>query len=218
MYVIRSVKVVIGLASILQFSSLAEAQNSSKKPRPAPQAAASPPPAAPAAPTTPVETSSASSAHNFNYQSDGLLDFKEGRYAFAFAFPEGGSFMGPGYIGAKKFLSDHEAFGGYLLIGNDSAAKANSFGLAGKYQSYFAQRNAVLLYWFAQLSLGQNGGTANEGRDDLLFGLAGGAGLEYSLMRDFSLSIEGGLSYNTLPDSENAYTTGTSKFAVNFYY
>jgi hypothetical protein len=110
------------------------------------------------------------------------------------------------------------AVGAYLLLGNDSAAKTNSFGLAGKYMSYFAQKDRLHLYGFGQLSIGKNGGEANKGRDDTLFGLAGGVGLEFVLLKDFSVSGEAGLGFNTLPDGKNAYATGTGKLAVNFYY
>ena len=115
-------------------------------------------------------------------------------------------------------MEQDTAIGGYLLLGNDSSAKTSSFGLAGKYQKYFAKRERINLYWFGQLSLGQNGGTANKGKDDMLFGLGGGAGLEYTLLKDFTVSAEGGFGFNTLPDSKSAYATGTGKLAINFYY
>jgi hypothetical protein len=50
------------------------------------------------------------------------------------------------------------------------------------------------------------------------FGLAGGLGLEFVLLKDFSVSGEGGFGFNTLPDGKSAYATGTGKLAVNFYY
>jgi len=146
------------------------------------------------------------------------LDLSEGRYGFSFGFPDGGNSMGAGYIGARYFTAQNTAVGAYLLLGGDSAAETSSFGIAGKFTQYFAQKDRLHFYGFGQLSIGKNGGAANKGRDDTLFGIAGGVGLEFVLLKDFSVSGEGGFGYNTLPDGKSAYATGTGKLAINFYY
>ena len=182
-----------------------------------PHSPAPPPPPSPASSSAlslPIEANRVSSVLG----SAEHLDLSEGRYGFSFGFPDGGTTFGAGFVGGRYFLGPNEAVGAYLLLGNDSAAKSNSVGLAGKYQRYFAQHERINLYWFGQLTLGQNGGTANKGKDDFLFGLGGGGGLEYSLLKDFTVSAEGGMGFNTLPKSKNAFATGTGKLAVNFYY
>lgn len=147
-----------------------------------------------------------------------LLGLNKGRWGFGFGFPGGGNPLGAGYVGARYFLADNYALGGYLLFGNDSAAKSNSVGVAGKFTGYLAQADRVNLFWFGQLSFGKNGGKANKDKDDLLVGFGGGFGVEYALLKDFSISGEGGLSFNTLPDGENAMALGTSAVALNFYF
>ncbi len=199
------------LSTLVLSASLASAQapTGAKKPKLPPPPP--PPPPAPVehAPPMHMATSSAS--------GEGL-DLSEGRYGFSFGFPDGNSPMGAGYIGARYFTAPNTAVGGYLLLGGDSAAETSSFGLAGKYMSYFAQKDRLHLYGFGQLSIGQNGGAANKGKDDMLFGLAGGLGLEFVLLKDFSVSGEAGFGFNSLPDGKSAYATGTGKLAVNFYY
>jgi hypothetical protein len=205
---------LVSLSALALSVALSSAQAQSaggKKPK------ALPPPPPPPAPSAPVE-------HTPHYAETGsnssgeTLDLSEGRYAFSFGFPDGGSAMGAGYVGARYFTSQGKAVGAYLLLGSDSAAKTSSFGLIGKYMSYFVQRDRLNLYGFGQLSIGQNGGDANKGKDDTLFGIAGGAGLEFVLLKDFTVSGEAGFGYNTLPDGESAYATGTGKLAINFYY
>jgi hypothetical protein len=146
------------------------------------------------------------------------LNLSEGRWGFGFGFPGGGNPMGSGYVGARYFVKNEKSIGGYLLLGSDSAARTNSFGLAGRYTAYFAQADRVHLFGFGQLSLGRNGGDANEDKDDLLIGVGGGAGVEFALLKDLSVSGEAGLSFNTLPDGENAIALGTSALALNFYF
>ncbi|HET9236569.1 MAG TPA: hypothetical protein VFO10_04935 [Oligoflexus sp.] len=200
------------ISTLVLSASLAAAQTptGAKKPKiPAPP----PPPPAPVEPA-PMMHHNPPSTH---MSGDGL-DLSEGRYGFSFGFPDGNSPMGAGYVGAKYFTAPNTAVGAYLLLGGDSAAETSSFGLAGKYMSYFAQKDRLHLYGFGQLSLGKNGGAANKGKDDTLFGLAGGLGLEFVLLKDFSVSGEGGFGFNTLPDGKSAYATGTGKLAVNFYY
>jgi hypothetical protein len=146
------------------------------------------------------------------------LDLSKGRWGFGFGFPGGGSPVGAGYIGARYFVAEKKSLGVHVLFGNDTAAKSNAFGLAGKFNGYVAQADRLNLFWFAQLSLGRNGGEANKDKDDVLLGMGGGFGLEYVLLRDLSVSGEGGLSLNTLPDGENAIALGTSSLALNFYF
>jgi hypothetical protein len=199
------------VSTLLLTASVASAQTSAgaKKPKLPPP----PPPPAPA----PVEHHMTAPSAPAPVSSEGL-DLSEGRYGFSFGFPDGNSPMGAGYVGARYFTAPNTAVGAYLLLGSDSAAETSSFGLAGKYMSYVAQRDRLHLYGFGQLSLGKNGGAANKGKDDTLFGLAGGLGLEFVLLKDFTVSGEAGLGFNTLPDGKNAYATGTGKLAVNFYY
>ncbi len=200
------------LSLLFSFSGLNAQTPGKKAPKAAP--AAPPPPPPPASAAAPTETSFPTARHS----SNDSLDFSEGRYGFSYGFPDGGSPFGAGFVGARYFVAPDRSIGAYLLLGDDSSAKTNSFGLAGKYTSYFAKKDRVHLFYFAQLSLGKNGGAANKGKDDTLFGFGGGAGLEYALLKDFSVSAEGGFGYNTLPDSKSAYATGTGKLAVNFYY
>lgn len=163
--------------------------------------------------TTPTGTAAAAGA------SKGRgIDFSKGRWGFGFGFPGGGSPIGSGYVGARYFVADGKSLGGYLLFGSDSSQKSNSFGLAGKFTGYLAQAERVNLYGFGQLSLGKNGGEANKDKDDMLIGLGGGGGVEFALLKDFSISGEAGLSFNTLPDGENAVALGTSALALNFYF
>ncbi|MDQ3235536.1 MAG: hypothetical protein M3Q07_27310 [Pseudobdellovibrionaceae bacterium] len=200
------------ISTVVMSVSLASAQaqtGSGKKPRMPP----TPPPPPAAEPVAAPSFQAAPAA-----PSGEGLDLSEGRYGFSFGFPDGGSSMGAGFIGARYFTAQNTAVGAYLLLGGDSAAETSSFGLAGKFTKYFAQRDRLHFYGFGQLSIGKNGGTANKGKDDTLFGIAGGAGLEFVLLKDFSVSGEGGFGYNTLPDGKSAYATGTGKLAVNFYY
>lgn len=198
------------ISTLALSASLASAQTptGAKKPKMPP-----PPP-----PPSAVEPAPMMMHHAPPPQGGDALDLSEGRYGFSFGFPDGNSPMGAGYIGAKYFTAPNTAIGAYLLLGGDSAAETSSFGLAGKYMSYFAHKDRLHLYGFGQLSLGKNGGAANKGKDDTLFGLAGGLGLEFVLLKDFTVSGEGGFGFNTLPDGKNAYATGTGKLAVNFYY
>lgn len=203
---LASISTFVVIASL----SAAQAQTpAGKKPKLPPPP---PPPPAPAEAAPPMHHAARAPA------SGDSLNLSEGRYSFSFGFPDGGSAMGSGYIGARYFTAQDTAVGAYLLLGGDSSAETSSFGLAGKFNKYFAHRDRLHFYGFGQLSIGKNGGAANKGKDDTLFGIGGGVGLEFVLLKDFSVSGEGGFGYNTLPDGKSAYATGTGKLAINFYY
>jgi hypothetical protein len=207
-------RIFLWTLAFLSFAHASFAQTAKKKSL---KASPPPPPAAPA-PEAPAPVESAPPAAARSPMSGEDLNFAEGRYGFSVGFPDGGSTFGAGFVGLRYFTSDHSSLGGYLLLSNDSSAETSAFGLGGKFTNYIAHRDRVHLYWFGQLLLGKNGGKANKGKDDTLFGLGGGGGLEYSLLKDFSVSAEGGLGFNTLPDGKSAYATGTGKIAINFYY
>ncbi len=206
--------------SLASSSAIAAPKKANTAPAAAQAAPVPPPPPPPVAEAAPAASTPppAAIARTVGVSSNEYMDFVPGRYGFSFGFPDGSSPFGAGFVGARYFTEADTAVGAYLLLGNDSAAKTNAIGLAGKYSRYFAQRDRLSLLWFGQLTLGQNGGSANKGKDDFLFGFGGGLGVEFALLKNFSISGEGGIGYNTLPDSESALATGTGKLAVNFYY
>ena len=150
--------------------------------------------------------------------SGSTLPMNEGRMGLSFMFPDGGSPFGSGYVGMRYFIANDKSVGGYLLLSNDSGAKASAFGLAGKFQQYLLHRDRVHLFGFGQVTLGKNGGEANKDKDDLLIGLGFGGGVEYQLLQDLSFSYEAGLGYSTQPKSANTIATGSSKLALNIYF
>lgn len=141
-----------------------------------------------------------------------------GPWSLSAGFPQGGSVWGSPALGIRHELIDGGFASAALNFSSDRAGKSESFGLFAKWnQMLSAGWGKSFPYAFLQSGMLTEKLSEKSKRETSTI-FAAGLGVEVSLLREISTSIETGFGGVLFPESQMSFTTATTQLSVHYHF
>ncbi|MEN9827055.1 MAG: hypothetical protein RI953_2800 [Pseudomonadota bacterium] len=141
-----------------------------------------------------------------------------GPWSISAGFPQGGSVWGSPALGLRNEIFNGEFVSVGLNLASDKISKSESAGVFAKWSHMLSPGwGKSFPYAFVQsgyLSQKANETAKNESSANFAFGL----GVEVSLLRELSTSVETGLGGVLWPSSQMSYTAATTQLALHYHF
>lgn len=141
-----------------------------------------------------------------------------GPWSLSAGFPNGGSIWGAPALGLRNEVAAGEFVSIGLNLSADKAGKSESMGLFAKWNHMlFAPLGKAFPYAFLQCGvLSQKSSEASKKETTLMS--AAGFGVEVSLLREISTSLETGLGGNLWPSTNANYSAATTQISMHYHF
>lgn len=141
-----------------------------------------------------------------------------GPWTISAGFPNGGSLWGMPALGIRTELTEGEFLSVGLQIAANREEKSESLAFLTKWQHMmFTPAGRSYPFFFMQMGA-QSYKTAELSKTQTAFLSAFGIGIEVSLLREISTSIETGFGGHFYPVSQLSYSAATTQIALHYHF
>ncbi|MFZ9519130.1 MAG: hypothetical protein ACO3A4_01510 [Silvanigrellaceae bacterium] len=141
-----------------------------------------------------------------------------GPWSVSAGFPQGGSIWGSPALGLRNEIFNGEFVSVGLNLASDKIQKSESTGIFAKW-NHMLSPGWGKSFPYAFVQSGYVSQKANEAaKKESVANFAFGLGVEVSLLREISTSLETGLGGVLWPSSQMSYTSATTQLAVHYHF
>ncbi|MEN9810722.1 MAG: hypothetical protein RLZZ488_2289 [Pseudomonadota bacterium] len=141
-----------------------------------------------------------------------------GPWSLSAGFPQGGSVWGSPALGIRHELIDGGFASAAINFSTDRTGKSESFGVFAKWnQMLSAGWGKSFPYAFLQSGMLTEKLSEKSKRETSTI-FAAGLGVEVSLLREISTSLETGFGGVLLPATQTSFTTATTQLSVHYHF